>query len=409
MNFYKRNILIILTSFCLLLISCNNTNNVLVPDPILQSVVNTAHDIKKNSIGYPVNQDIQLEDFYKWYVENDIDKVSLNNVGDPFNSNVKLGIHNVEKEVIEFFAPFYGFSNDEFWGIVSASGTDGNNHGIYFGRKYLESKVDMKPIMYVSTESHYSNKRLADLQQIECRLIPSDKMGRMIPEEFEKVFDASRPALIVYSMGTTFKGGIDDMLTINKIVEKYNPPAVYIHVDAALFGGYLPFTDYAYLLDKNVYKYDSIAISGHKFFGIDEPCGLFLTTKEVLNAQSSFDTAYLNGSMPMINCSRSATNPLKFYWMIKKVGKEGYKKQANQILENAKYLKEKLDEISWPSWISDYSNTVFFKRPDKSILDKYYLASEYDSNFGGELAHIVVMQNLTKEKIDMLIEDIKKS
>lgn len=49
---------------------------------------------------------------------------------------------------------------------------------------------------------------------------------------------------------------------------------------------------------------NSIAISGHKFFGMDEPAGLFLTTMEVKENQNPFNITYLNGSMPMINCSR---------------------------------------------------------------------------------------------------------
>ena len=43
--------------------------------------------------------------------------------------------------------------------------------------------------------------RLAELQQLEVRLIPTDEMGRMIPEELGKALDPQRPALIVYSMG----------------------------------------------------------------------------------------------------------------------------------------------------------------------------------------------------------------
>ena len=80
-----------------------------------------------------------------------------------------------------------------------------------FGRHYLASKTGQEPVLYVSEESHYSNMRLAELQQLEVRLIPTDEMGRMVPEELEKALDPERPALIVYSMGTTFKGGIDEM------------------------------------------------------------------------------------------------------------------------------------------------------------------------------------------------------
>lgn len=32
----------------------------------------------------------------------------------------------------------------------------------------------------------------------------------------------------------------------------------------------------------------------------------------------------------------------------------------------------------------------------------------YDDNFGGELAHVVVMQHITKEKIDGFIAELKQ-
>jgi len=35
--------------------------------------------------------------------------------------------------------------------------------------------------------------RLAELQQLEVRLIPTDEMGRMIPEELGKALDPQRP------------------------------------------------------------------------------------------------------------------------------------------------------------------------------------------------------------------------
>ncbi len=376
-------------------------------DPLLTGVVEQAEGFHKNHLGYPVNQDIKLEGFYEWYEKNGVGRAMLNNAGDPADITVDHGALKVEAEVLRFFAPFYGFDPDNMWGLVSASGTDGNNHGIYFGRHYLTSKTGMEPILYVSTESHYSNMRLAELQQIETRLIATDEMGRMIPEQLKASMDPMRPALVVFSMGTTFKGGIDDQEALNKVIAEVNPPAVYRHVDAALFGGYLPFTQYADMVNKQVCGFDSIAISGHKFFGIDEPCGLFFTTKDVMAEQNPYEISYLNGSMPMINCSRSALCPLKFYWIIKTVGEEGLRAQAQDMLDNTAYLKSRMDEIGWPYWITDdCSTTLFFRQPSQEIMSKYYLAPDKDDRFGGDLAHVIIMQSATRETLDNFVNDL---
>ena len=359
--------------------------------------------------GYPANQKSELHDFYVWYLETGMEVINLNNAGDPMTDDPwQMSSQAFEREVIEYFAPLYGFTKDDVWGIVTHSGTDGNNHGIYFGVNYLKNKTKMEPVLYVSDEAHYSNLRLAHLQNVEVRLIKSDAMGRMIPEELEKALDTSRPVLMVYAMGSTFKGAIDDMEALNAILDRHKEiPAIYRHVDAALFGGYLPFTEHSRMVNHKAIRYESIAISGHKFFGIDSPSGLFLCTRDVYNNQADFNVTYLNGNMRMINCSRDAVQPLKFWWLIHKVGSEGWTQQAANILECTSYLKQQLDAIGWPAWVNTYSNTVFFKRPSNGVVRTYNLAQGYDENFGGKLAHVVVMQHVTKEKIDGFINALK--
>ncbi|MCR5050995.1 MAG: aminotransferase class V-fold PLP-dependent enzyme [Paludibacteraceae bacterium] len=359
--------------------------------------------------GYPVNQQSALHDFYEWYFAAGMDVINLNNAGDPMTDNPwRMSTQAFEREVIEFFAPLYGFEKDRVWGIVTHSGTDGNNHGIYFGVKSLYNRTGKMPIVYVSDEAHYSNMRLCDLQNLDIRLIKSDAMGRMIPDELEKALDPTRPALIIYAMGSTFKGAIDDQDALNAVLDRHPDIPVFRHVDAALFGGYLPFTKFSDMVSQQKMRYDAIAISGHKFFGIDSPSGLFLCTRETYDNQNNFNVTYLNGNMKMINCSRDAVQPLKFWWMIQKVGYDQWSKQANQMLECTAYLKQQLDEIGWPCWANEYSNTVFFRRPSPDICYKYTLALGNDENFGGELAHVVVMQHVTKEKIDRFIAELKK-
>lgn len=364
---------------------------------------------KKQAIGYPVNQNVDLQEFYRWFADSGLANVAMNNVGNPRKASLfSLNTHQFENEVIDFFAPLYGFAKDDTWGIVTYSGTDGNNHGVYFGVKYLLSKSKKKPILYVSEEAHYSIKKLGDLQNLEMRLIRADVKGRMDISEFEKVLDPKRPALVVIAMGTTFKGGIDDQDAIDKVLKKKAPIAVYRHLDAALFGGYLPFSNHADLVNRTRHHFDSIAVSGHKFFGFDEPLGLFITTNGVLSHQNPFRVSYLNDAVPTITCSRSSLGPLKFWWKVQKTGIEGYRQQAAQILKNAEYMKQRFDDIKYPAWKNEFSNTVFFRRPSQWVMAKWDLAPDEDPRLGGRLAHDIVMQHEGKDTIDLFIEDIEK-
>lgn len=360
------------------------------------------------TLGYPGNNDIRLEEFYRWYTGNNLESMIINNAGDPFEEgDHTLSSLDFEREVIQYFAPKYGFDGNDLWGIVTMSGTDGNNHGIYFGVNYLKRKTGKMPVVYVSDEAHYSNYRLCDLQHLEVRLVKSDSMGRMVPDSLEKVLDPTRPCLIVYAMGSTFKGAIDDQKALDDVLARHEGMAVYRHVDAALFGGYLPFTEYKDLVDRRKTGFDSISVSGHKFFGIDSPCGLFITTRDVYDNQSTYDISYLNANMRMINCSRSGIEPLKFWWLMKTVGDEGWTEQAARIFENTRYLKSELKRIGWPYWNNEYSNTVIFRRPSAKVVRKYNLACSEDAAFGGKLSHVVVMQHVTKDSIDRLIADLR--
>ena len=374
----------------------------------LNAFAEDAIERKQHAVGYPVNQDITMKDFYKWFVDSGLCNVSMNNVGNPRKESALMNTHAFENEVIEYFAPLFGFKPGESWGIVTHSGTDGNMHGMYFGVKYLQAKTKQLPIAYVSEQAHYSIKKLADIQNLELRIIPTSQMGQMDVAAFEKVIDPNKPALVVVAIGTTFKGAIDDHPAIAAALRRVNPPAVYTMLDAALFGGYLPFSPFKDVINRQKLPFDAIAVSGHKFFGFDEPLGLFITTKEIFNRQNPFKVPYLNDAVPTITCSRSALGALKFWWQMTRNGEKEYARQATYILDLAKYQKDQFDKMNYPAWLNPMSNTVFYKRPSDWIMKKWDLAPDHDKRLGGDLAHDILMQHESKKTVNEFIADLKK-
>ena len=361
-------------------------------------------------IGYPACLFPNMSGFGEWYTKTGLCDIGLNNAGDPYDAEqYVLSSTEFEQVVIQTVAPWYGIPQGREWGFVTNSGTDGNMHGIYYGAKKLQKETGMLPIVYVSKEAHYSSFRLCDVQNLEVRLIDFDKQGRMDLDCLRRSIDPKRPALMIIAIGSTFMGAIDDQAGIQKVLEELNPIAVYKHLDAALFGGYLPFSEYKDIVSMEKQGYDSIAVSGHKFFGIDEPCGLFLSQIDVLEAQKAYKVEYLNNEMPLINCSRSGLTPLKFYWVLKNIGFDGFAAQVQAMLENTDYLQRKFNEIAYPAWHMPNSNTVFFKRPAEWIRKKYVLANGYLPDYGGELCHIIVMQHVKKSIIDEFIDDLTAS
>ena len=376
----------------------------------LVELVKKLYNNVDHSIGYPVCQYPNMSGFGEWYTKTGLCDIALNNFGNPYDGEqYSLSSTNIEKKVIETLAPYYGISEDIEWGFVTNSGTDGNMHGIYYGAKKLQKETGMLPIVYISKEAHYSSFRLCDVQNLEARLIDFDSNGSMDLDCLKRSIDPSRPALIIIAIGSTFMGAIDNQEGIQKVLDEVKPIGVYRHLDAALFGGYLPFSKHKDIVSMEKQRYDSIAISGHKFFGIDEPCGLFLTRNDVIEAQTAYKVEYIHNDMPLVNCSRSGLAPLKFYWILKQIGIDGLTKEANTIFENTDYLQKKFDEINYPAWHMNYSNTIFFKRPADWIIKKYTLSNGFLPKYGGELSHIVVMQHVNQSIIDEFINDLVSS
>ncbi len=375
----------------------------------LNAVANDIVEHKFNQLGYPFNQDTGMSAFYKWLADTHLGDITLINVGDPYKTDWDmLNSDYFETDVIDFFARAYGFENNH-WGVISNGGTDGNMHGIYFGRKALANACpNLEPILYVSEEAHYSVKKLGDIQNIETRTIRACRMGQMNLDDFSEKLDASRPALIAIAIGGTFKGAIDNQSAIDEVLKQKNPPAVYKHLDVALFGGYLPFLDDVNareVVDVKKMDFDSLAVSGHKFLSLNEPAGVFVCKRSVLDCVHSNPVPYLKGVIPTISCSRSGFDALKLYWRIHSIGESGLRQQANHCLKMTELLLSKLKNFGIDAWKNPYSNTVFFKRPAEKIVKKYALACNSYVDFG-ELSHIVVMQYFTPELIDVIAKDI---
>lgn len=373
-----------------------------------------------HQMGYPFDQEVNLCGFYQWLVETKLCGTTLINVGDPFKTEWDmLESDEFERRCLGFLAKSFGFPEDDFWGVLTNGGTDGNMHGVYFGRKFLEDMADLmelspekrKPILYVSSEAHYSVRKLGDVLQIETRMIDAHPMGQMDAEDFRRKLDPERPALVVIAIGGTFKGAIDDQEAIEQVLNEVHPPIVYRHLDAALFGGYLPWVEderVQNILNQKLRGFDSLAVSGHKFLSMNEPLGIFICRKEIPTHLHSYSVPYLNGVIPTISCSRSGFDALKLYWRITTAGEEGFRREAAHVLRMTRLLEKRLNDVGVKTWVNPYSTTVCMERPASEIVHRYAMACGEDPVFG-KLAHVVVMQFFNEELIETLVSDIART
>ncbi len=378
------------------------------PDaPVLERLTKTAHELverRKRQMGYPFDQESNLRGFYEWLLETGLCDTTLISVGSPYKDAWDmLHVDDYERECVDFMAAHFGFPEHTHWGVVTNGGTDGNMHGVYFGRKALAAKSGLPPILYVSSEAHYSVQKLGDILNIETRVIQAHPDGRMELDNFRAQLDPGRPALVAVAIGGTFKGAIDDQRGIRRVLEEVHPPAWYCHLDVALFGGYLPWLEdpaAREIIHQEKMQFDSLAVSGHKFLGLNEPTGLFICRKEILEHLNKLTVPYLDCVMPTISCSRSGFDVLKMFWRIKTAKEDGFRAEAGHILAMTECLKQALRKRGVEVHVNPYSNTVCFPRPADAVVHKYCMACS------GGLSHVVVMQYFDEELIETLADEI---
>lgn len=271
-------------------------------------------------MGYPYNLMYDHSELYSFM------KYSINNLGDPFVPS-NYGVHSRQFEcaVIDFFANLWKMEQDQYWGYVTTSGTEGNLHGILLARECFPDGI-----LYTSQESHYSIFKAARYYRMDCRSIPTLPMGEIDYKILEEQIDQNReyPVIINVNIGTTVKGAVDDLDRVIGILKKLeiSRDRYYIHCDGALFALMMPFIDDAPEISFRK-PIDSIAVSGHKMLGSPMPCGVALCRKEhVLNVEQHID--YLNSVDTTIMGSRNGQAALYMWYSLRKKGLGGIQRDV---------------------------------------------------------------------------------
>ncbi len=377
---------------------------------------------KRLLLGYPINFNSPPEAFFRWREQlqsKGIGRFAWNNGGNPYQpAPVSYNSHAYERELIERFGKIYRFPAGQLWGFLSNSGTDSNMQGMYMGRTLLKGRTGRLPKCYFTREAHYSIQILADQLGLESVFVDTLPDAGLDPQDLARKMAANRndPVLVVATVGTTFKGGIDRIEKIQEVVQ--GQPA-YVHVDAALFGGYLPHTLFAPAVHYTGSgacrpRYDSLAVSCHKFFGFHSPAGLFISSKATFDEFNRLfsrvhSPEYIGHVPGTIACSRDAVKPAEFYYYS---SPEDLARQAGDVkvmLDNSQYLLKALQmhfPRLLPRRVNEASNIIFFKQPAPWIVDKYSLATMKLA--GVDFAHVVVMPHVTQSVIDEFLSDLEE-
>lgn len=356
----------------------------------LQQMLDYIANKTKYFLGYPVSKDFDFTELLPFL------QYPVNNLGDPFvDSTYAVDTREMEKEVVAFFAELFRAPQDDWWGYVTNGGSEGNLYGLYLARELFP-----KAMVYYSESTHYSVHKNIHLLNMPSIVIRAQANGKMDYEDLRNTIQMNRhmPVIILANIGTTMTEARDDVSKIKAILKDLAVKQHYIHADGALSGSYCAFLDPrpAFDFEDGV---DSIAVSGHKFFGSPMPCGVVVARKSYRD-RIARSIAYIGSVDTTITGSRNGHSPLFLWYTIKTLGVEGLKARAMHSLQVAAYTEAKLKAHQIQAWRNTNAITVVLPAVANAVKEKWQLASE------AGFTHIICMPNVTAQQIDELIADI---
>ena len=355
----------------------------------LDSLLSKFEEMSSRFVGYPCNQDFDYSALLPFLA------YTANNVGDPFHdSNFQVNTHEMEREVIGFFADLMRLPRDEAWGYVTSGGTEGNMYGLYMGRETFPNGV-----VYFSQDTHYSVVKILRVLKARNIMIKSQDNGEIDYDDLRETIRINRdvPVIFMANIGTTMKGAVDDVSKVRDILDDLAIVDSYIHADAALSGMILPFVDepQPYGFDEG---FDSVAISGHKMIGSPLPCGVALTRREYV-ARIARSIEYVGVLDTTLTGSRNALTPLMMWYALRTRGLEGFREMVTECMAVAEYAVARFNDSGIEAWRNDNSVTVVFPKPSDEVVRRWQIAP-YEG-----IAHLIAMPHVTRELVDAVVDD----
>ncbi|KAK6156163.1 hypothetical protein DH2020_010411 [Rehmannia glutinosa] len=317
-------------------------------------------------LGYHVNLDLNhLMDL------SPLLRFHINNVGDPFkDSSFSMHSKKFEVSVLDWFAQLWEIEKDECWGYVTNGGTEGNLQGLLLG-------MDCVIIRTLTTGEIDCN----DLREKLC-------------------LNKDKPAIINLNIGTTFKGGVDNLDLVIKTLEEcgFSNDRFYIHCDAALSGLISPFLEQGPMFSFKK-PIGSVSVSGHKLLGSSMPCGVLMTKKKYITTISK-NVEYLNTLDNTISGSRNGLASIFMWYSLNVKGRLGLQQDVKKCLMNAQYLRDRLKDAGISSMLNEMSFVVVFERPPNPEFIKYWnLSCE------GNMTHVIAMPHVTVKILEDFVND----
>lgn len=176
---------------------------------------------------------------------------------------------------------------------------------------------------------------------------------------------------------------------------------LHIHVDAAMGGLFAAARGFSFH-NRLGEHYDSLCVSGQKFFGCAVPFSFLLVAKSAVGAYFSKvpHGAYVQSTDATIEHSRSGWPALFMKYKFDTLGVEGLLQCARSCLDQAQWLTEELHRRGVAAQFTGLTPCVVFEKPSQEIIDAYSLMVV------GSRAQIICMPHVTKPLLQRFLDHV---
>lgn len=372
------------------------------------------------SLGYPVNRTHAFKvDFKLMGVKKkSLATTYLNNIASPFyhGSYTSDNVKELEVEIIKMLEIHYNVPENDLFGYITYGGTEANFVSIWWHRKYLFKHTNIQPILVMSSNSHYSLKKIANQQQIEIIEIKADTAGLDYNHLEGVVLSLNKPIIYCANFGATTDGSIDDIEKIHFILKK-SKCLFKIHADGAIYGLLIP---YIKLIGKDyIFNYiDTLSFSAHKFLGTFNIIGVVLTNKNYINAVFANEDrkiSYIQNAVDITSSgSRQGYYAVELFLLLNeafkvKNGKTKLEILWNKCIKNVKWFYKELSKIVGKNNIDYFNNQLSILFPAPKIMEnKQFLAKKYGlMPVGNDKLGVYVFPRSTRKKLHLFLKDYK--
>ncbi len=328
------------------------------------------------------------------------------------------GTQAIEKELMDLCAlDILDGSNLQHDGYVASGGTEANLQAIWVYRNYYEKEFKAKTneiCILCSEDSHYSMDKAANILGLDIYKVLVDDGTREVSKEtidqaVSKALENNKKYFIVIcNMMTTMFGSIDDPDHYVTVLKSYGKD-YKIHVDGAFGGFYYPFTNETSKFTFNNDNITSFTLDAHKMAQAPYGTGIFLIRKGFITYTNTQQASYVEGEDCTLIGSRSGANAVAVWMILMKYGFFGWQEKIFILQKRTQWMAEQLLDL----------NIAFYRHPNSNIITirKEYVTPEIAHEFGlvpdnhhaPKWYKIVVMDHVTIEKLQLLVDSLKVS